>query len=107
MRCRFSSSSLSRTGVASCVVQCRVCVDYMLMWTTGAHTHTATQVHFSVVDLELHARYTPGQGESVFERDQKVAQRTQVMPPFPEDRFLCSFGHIFAGGYSAGYFSYK
>ncbi len=31
----------------------------------------------------------------------------QVMPPFPEDRFLCSFGHIFAGGYSAGYFSYK
>lgn len=31
----------------------------------------------------------------------------QVMPPFPEDRFLCAFGHIFAGGYSAGYFSYK
>ena len=29
------------------------------------------------------------------------------MPPFPEDRFLCAFGHIFAGGYSAGYFSYK
>jgi oligopeptidase A len=29
------------------------------------------------------------------------------MPPFPEDRFLCSFSHIFAGGYSAGYFSYK
>ena len=24
-----------------------------------------------------------------------------------EDRFLCSFGHIFAGGYSAGYYSYK
>lgn len=31
----------------------------------------------------------------------------QVMPPFPEDRFLCSFSHIFAGGYSAGYYSYK
>jgi oligopeptidase A len=29
------------------------------------------------------------------------------MPPFPEDRFLCSFSHIFAGGYSAGYYSYK
>jgi oligopeptidase A len=25
----------------------------------------------------------------------------------PEDAFLCSFGHIFAGGYSAGYYSYK
>lgn len=29
------------------------------------------------------------------------------MEPFPEDRFLCSFSHIFAGGYSAGYYSYK
>jgi oligopeptidase A len=25
----------------------------------------------------------------------------------PEDRFLCSFSHIFGGGYSAGYYSYK
>lgn len=29
------------------------------------------------------------------------------MQPFPEDRFLCSFSHIFSGGYSAGYYSYK
>jgi len=29
------------------------------------------------------------------------------MEPFPDDRFLCSFSHIFAGGYSAGYYSYK
>jgi len=65
------------------------------------------QIHFSCVDLELHARFTPGQGQSIFERDAAVAQRTQVMPPFPEDRFLCAFSHIFAGGYSAGYFSYK
>lgn len=65
------------------------------------------QIHFSSVDLELHARFTPGQGETVFERDQAIAARTQVMPPFPEDRFLCGFSHIFAGGYSAGYFSYK
>eukprot|EP00798_Chlamydomonas_sp_ICE-L_P012620 gene12620-15848_t len=65
------------------------------------------QVHFSCIDLELHSRYTPGQGESVFDRDQALAAKTQAMPPFPEDRFLCSFSHIFAGGYSAGYFSYK
>jgi oligopeptidase A len=30
-----------------------------------------------------------------------------VLPPLAEDRFLCSFGHIFAGGYAAGYYSYK
>jgi oligopeptidase A len=29
------------------------------------------------------------------------------LPPIPEDNFLCSFGHIFAGGYAAGYYSYK
>ena len=38
---------------------------------------------------------------------QAVAARTLAMPPFPDDRFLCAFSHIFAGGYSAGYFSYK
>lgn len=78
------------------------------------------QIHFASVDLELHARYEPavdaagnakkggnGAGESVFDRDRAVAARTQVMAPFPEDRFLCSFSHIFAGGYSAGYYSYK
>ena len=30
-----------------------------------------------------------------------------VLPPLQEDRFLCSFSHIFAGGYAAGYYSYK
>ncbi len=52
-------------------------------------------------------RAPAGQGESVFEYDVRVAERTLVMPPFPDDRMLCSFAHIFAGGYSAGYYSYK
>ncbi|GIL51270.1 hypothetical protein Vafri_7134 [Volvox africanus] len=65
------------------------------------------QLHFSSVDLELHARFKPGQGKSVYDVDQEVAARTLVMKPLPEDRFLCSFSHIFAGGYSAGYYSYK
>ena len=43
----------------------------------------------------------------MFDRDMAVAVRTSVMAPNPEDRFLCSFGHIFAGGYAAGYYSYK
>src|SRR5690606_35247743 len=32
---------------------------------------------------------------------------TTVLPPLPEDRFLCSFTHILGGGYAAGYYSYK
>lgn len=65
------------------------------------------QVHFSLLDLDLHSRFLPGQGESVFERDAKIAAKTLPMMPLPEDRFLCGFSHIFAGGYSAGYYSYK
>ena len=65
------------------------------------------QLHFASVDLELHARFVPGAGETIFDVDRRVAGRTCVMQPLPEDRFLCGFSHIFAGGYSAGYFSYK
>jgi hypothetical protein len=32
----------------------------------------------------------------------ELAPKYTVLPPLPEDRFLCSFSHIFAGGYSAG-----
>ena len=37
----------------------------------------------------------------------RIAERTTLIPPLAEDRFLCSFSHIFAGGYAAGYYSYK
>jgi oligopeptidase A len=65
------------------------------------------QIHFSLVDLELHHRYQPGGPESVRELRNRIAQTTTVLHPLPEDSFLCSFGHIFAGGYAAGYYSYK
>ena len=55
------------------------------------------QVHFAVVDLELHTNYVPGGSETIYDVDQKVGKRTQIIPPLPEDRFLCSFSHIFAG----------
>ncbi|KAL9245908.1 hypothetical protein vseg_019505 [Gypsophila vaccaria] len=65
------------------------------------------QLRFATLDLELHSSYVPGGSESIYDVDQRVSKRTQVIPPLPEDRFLCGFSHIFAGGYAAGYYSYK
>lgn len=65
------------------------------------------QLRFATLDLELHTKYVPGGSESIFHVDRRVSEKTQVLPPLPEDKFLCSFSHIFAGGYAAGYYSYK
>ncbi|KAG9440093.1 hypothetical protein H6P81_020258 [Aristolochia fimbriata] len=66
------------------------------------------QIRFATVDLELHTKYVPGGQETVYDVDQRVSRVTQVIPPLPEDRFLCSFSHIFGGAsYAAGYYSYK
>lgn len=56
-----------------------------------------SQLRFASVDLELHTKYTPGGSESIYDVDRRVSEKTQVIPPLPEDRFLCSFSHIFAG----------
>ena len=65
------------------------------------------QIHLSLLDLTLHHHYQPGGPETIRQVRDRLAQTTLVMPPLPEDQFLCSFGHIFAGGYAAGYYSYK
>jgi oligopeptidase A len=65
------------------------------------------QIHFSWLDLELHGRYIPGGADSIADVRNRLAKISMVIPPLPEDNFLCSFGHIFAGGYAAGYYSYK
>lgn len=75
--------------------------------TFRAASQNLRQIRFASSDLELHSKYVPGGSETIFDVDQRVAQRTQVVPPLQEDRFLCSFLHIFAGGYGAGYYSYK
>ncbi|MBD6618474.1 M3 family metallopeptidase [Komarekiella sp. 'clone 1'] len=65
------------------------------------------QVHFSIVDLELHHRYRVGSDETPADVRHRIAKTTTVLAPLPEDSFLCVFGHIFEGGYAAGYYSYK
>ncbi|XP_058081927.1 organellar oligopeptidase A, chloroplastic/mitochondrial-like [Magnolia sinica] len=65
------------------------------------------QIRYASVDLELHTRYDPSGPESIYDVDQRVGMRTHVIPLLPEDRFLCSFSHIFADLYEAGYYSYQ
>ncbi|MEE2674845.1 MAG: M3 family metallopeptidase [Myxococcota bacterium] len=68
---------------------------------------TLRQLYFAFTDLALHADFDPEGEETAFAVQRRISKRTTVMPPLPEDRFLCSFSHIFAGGYAAGYYSYK
>ncbi|WP_417382071.1 M3 family metallopeptidase [Gimesia sp.] len=72
-----------------------------------AGTQMLRQIQFGVVDLKLHSEFDPDGSESVFDVQREISESTSVLPMLPEDRFLCSFQHIFAGGYAAGYFSYK
>lgn len=44
------------------------------------------QLHFAMLDLELHARFKPGGKETVFDVDHRIAEKTMVMQPLPEDR---------------------
>ena len=65
------------------------------------------QLEFGMTDMELHHHHDPDGSESAFDVRSRIAERTSVIPILPEDRFLCGCGHIFSGGYAAGYYSYK
>jgi oligopeptidase A len=71
--------------------------------TYRAGSMTLRQVYFATLDLELHRRAV----DDARAVQEAVAVQNTVIPPLPEDRFLCGFSHIFAGGYAAGYYSYK
>ena len=72
-----------------------------------AGLQTLRQIEFSKTDIELHHRFDPDGDESVLQLQNRIGELTSVGPRFEGDRYLCAFGHIFAGGYSAGYYSYK
>jgi oligopeptidase A len=72
-----------------------------------AGSSTLRQVHLALTDLRLHAHWTPECGLSPEQLRRQVAADTTVLPLLEEDCLLCSFSHIFAGGYAAGYYSYK
>ncbi|MDB5903218.1 MAG: prlC [Betaproteobacteria bacterium] len=69
--------------------------------------HTMRQLEFSLFDLHLHYEYEPEAGVTPLELLEQVRSRVAVLFPPPYNRFPNNFSHIFAGGYAAGYYSYK
>ena len=68
---------------------------------------TLRQIHFALTDLKLHSEWKENMGITPDDLRREIASSSTLIPPIKEDQFLCSFSHIFAGGYSAGYYSYK
>ena len=77
---------------------------------------TVRQLEFALFDLRLHRDHDParvagrgaeGSVQAIYEMLGKVRDEVSVLPPPAWNRFPHSFSHIFAGGYAAGYYSYK
>ena len=75
--------------------------------TFNAALDTLRQIELASFDFELHANFDLGVGATVAETLAGVRQRVAVLTPAPFNRMPASFSHIFAGGYAAGYYSYK
>ncbi len=65
------------------------------------------QLQFAQLDLFLHSKAYPGKYADANACKEAFAKKYLPTPMHADDRFLCAFTHIFSGGYSAGYYSYK
>ncbi|WP_417664594.1 oligopeptidase A [Pseudidiomarina donghaiensis] len=65
------------------------------------------QLEFSLFDLRIHRDYNPADGDTIQQTLDAVREQVAVRMPPAYNRFQHGFGHIFAGGYAAGYYSYK
>jgi len=75
--------------------------------TFNAALDTLRQIELASFDFELHANFDVRLGANVAATLAAVRQRVAVAPAAPFNRMPASFAHIFAGGYAAGYYSYK
>jgi oligopeptidase A len=75
--------------------------------TFNAALDTLRQIELASFDFELHANFDPAAGAKVAETLAAVRRRVAVVPAAAFNRMAASFAHIFAGGYAAGYYSYK
>lgn len=67
---------------------------------------TVRQLSFGLLDMAWHAE-NPLEFDSVAEYEQKALTPTELYPPTEGTNMSVSFSHLFNGGYSAGYYSYK
>jgi len=68
---------------------------------------TLRQIEFSLFDMRLHSDFNPDASGSALALLDEVRRAVAVVVPPAWNRFPNSFSHIFAGGYAAGYYSYK
>src|SRR6476619_1991349 len=65
------------------------------------------QLEFALFDMHLHSDFEPAAGRTSLTLLDEVRKRVAMVIPPAYNRFPHSFSHIFAGGYAAGYYSYK
>ncbi len=72
-----------------------------------AGMQTVRQVEFSLFDITLHSSFDPNGSKTPLELIEEIRDQVAVVRPPVWNRFPNNFSHIFAGGYAAGYYSYK
>ena len=72
-----------------------------------AGMQTVRQIEFSLFDMRLHDEFNPDEKSTALDLIEQVRDEVAVVRPPKWNRFPNGFSHIFAGGYAAGYYSYK
>lgn len=72
-----------------------------------AGMQTVRQIEFSLFDMRLHGEFDPHAAMTALDLIEQVRDEVAVLRPPKWGRFPNGFSHIFAGGYAAGYYSYK
>lgn len=72
-----------------------------------AGMQTVRQIEFSLFDMRLHANFDHYEADTALKLIEAVRDEVAVLRPPAWNRFPNNFSHIFAGGYAAGYYSYK